>query len=278
MLSSGESHWVCAMCSIKVRKNDGTNGRTYRRTDCCIMLSAGFSQRNKWRWWVWTEAVYWQIDSPSQLACSEGWQPPGDESAFIKWAAWTIAVAMEWWDHHKHLLCSVLFLAALEHRVGHTMDVLFPFISVLCHSDWLFHGESCPRIDVVHPGHTWSSSPPVHLALFLALSLSPGNFLVSSWCDHSMLTSLLSQCLTVPLYSSFVKNPLICFLCCPWIPQNLSQPFHLKGVKDVFLHSFWVSSFHSRTLLQATLALSLVVSSLSNKYAGNPYSDFVLLV
>ena len=27
----------------------------------------------------------------------------------------------------------------------------------------------------------------VHLALFLALSLSPGNCLVSSWCDHSML-------------------------------------------------------------------------------------------
>jgi len=27
-----------------------------------------------------------------------------------------------------------------------------PFISALCHSDWLFHGESCPRLDVVHPG------------------------------------------------------------------------------------------------------------------------------
>jgi len=40
------------------------------------------------------------------------------------------------------------FLAILDPRVGHTMDVLSPFISVLCHSDWLFHGESCPRIDV----------------------------------------------------------------------------------------------------------------------------------
>ena len=38
----------------------------------------------------------------------------------------------------------------------------------------------------------------MHLALFLALSLSPGNSLVSSWCDHSMLVSLLWQCLTVP--------------------------------------------------------------------------------
>ena len=38
----------------------------------------------------------------------------------------------------------------------------------------------------------------VHLALFFALSLSPGNSLVSSWCDHSMLASLLWRCLTVP--------------------------------------------------------------------------------
>jgi len=29
----------------------------------------------------------------------------------------------------------------------------------------------------------------VHLALFLALSLSPGNSLVSSWFDHIMLAS-----------------------------------------------------------------------------------------
>jgi len=54
------------------------------------------------------------------------------------------------------LFCS---LAVLDPRVGHTMDVLSPFITVLCHSDWLFHGESCPRIDVVHPGRVWSSSP-----------------------------------------------------------------------------------------------------------------------
>ena len=40
----------------------------------------------------------------------------------------------------------------------------------------------------------------VHLALFLALFLSPGNSLVSSWYDHSrpMLASLLWQCPTVP--------------------------------------------------------------------------------
>ena len=48
-----------------------------------------------------------------------------------------------------YLFCS---LAVLDSRVGHTMDVLSPFIPVSCHSDWLSHGESCPRVDVVHPG------------------------------------------------------------------------------------------------------------------------------
>ena len=35
--------------------------------------------------------------------------------------------------------------------VSHTMDVLSPFIPVLCHSDSLFLGDSCPCLDVVHP-------------------------------------------------------------------------------------------------------------------------------
>ena len=39
--------------------------------------------------------------------------------------------------------CSVLFFS--HPRVGHTMDVLFPFISAIRHSDWLFHRESCPE-------------------------------------------------------------------------------------------------------------------------------------
>ena len=92
------------------------------------------------------------------------------------------------------LFCS---LAVFDPRVGHTMDVLSPFISVLYHSDWLFHGKSCPCLDVVHPGRAWPSSPACTWHCFLH-SLSPGNSLVSSWCDHSMLASLLWRCLTVP--------------------------------------------------------------------------------
>ena len=56
------------------------------------------------------------------------------------------------------------------------MDILSPFIYVLCHSDWLFHGESSPRVDVVHPGRAWSSSPActLHCSLhFLFLQATP---------------------------------------------------------------------------------------------------------
>ena len=78
------------------------------------------------------------------------------------------------------LICS---LAVLDPRVGHTMDVLSPFIPVLCHSDWLFHGESCLRLDVVHSGRVWSSSPTCtwHCSLhYLFLHATPSlvNFIV----------------------------------------------------------------------------------------------------
>jgi len=92
------------------------------------------------------------------------------------------------------LFCS---LAVLDPRVGHTMDVLSPFITVLCHSDWLFHGESCPRLDVVHSGRAWPSSPSCtwHCSLhYLFLQATP---LFFSLCDHSMLASLLWRCLAV---------------------------------------------------------------------------------
>jgi len=88
---------------------------------------------------------------------------------------------------------SVLFcsLAVLDPRVGHTMDVLSPFISVLCHSDWLFHRESCPRLDVVHPDRVWSSSPACtwHCSLhYLFLQATPMLFSGQAFCLFSYST------------------------------------------------------------------------------------------
>ena len=91
--------------------------------------------------------------------------------------------------------CSVLFCssAILSPRFGHTMNVISLFISVLCHSDWLFHGESCPILMSIQAVRGLRRLR----ALFLALVLSPGNSLVSPYYDHSMLASLLWQSLIV---------------------------------------------------------------------------------
>ena len=45
----------------------------------------------------------------------------------------------------------------------------------------------------------------MHLALFLALSLSPCNCLVSSWCDHSMLASFWS--LSLVIFKDWRRSP-----------------------------------------------------------------------
>ena len=63
------------------------------------------------------------------------------------------------------------------------MDVLSAFISVILIDS---STGSLVRLDV-NPGRAWSSSPTCIWTLFLALSLSPGNSLVSSWCDRSKL-------------------------------------------------------------------------------------------
>jgi len=47
-------------------------------------------------------------------------------------------------------------------------------------------------------------------------------------------------------------------------PAESFSTLSFQRCQDTFLYSFWVSSFHSRTLLQATPVLSLVVSSLKS--------------
>jgi len=104
----------------------------------------------------------------------------------------------------------------------------------------------------------------MHLALCLALSLSPGNSLVSLWCDHSMLASLLLQCLTVTSLLQLCYELTHLFSSLSMKPAESFSALLSQRHQDVFLHSFWMSSFHSRTLLHATLALLLVISSLKS--------------
>ena len=70
------------------------------------------------------------------------------------------------------------------------MDVLSPFIPVVCHSDWLFQGESCPRLDVVHPGRAFVFLACVHLALFLAVCCRS---LLSNGMNYLVVTLLSNE-------------------------------------------------------------------------------------
>jgi len=58
-------------------------------------LAFALINNNKCRWWMWiVGAIYLGTHSPSWLAWSDSWQPPSSQSAFIKWTAWTLAIAL----------------------------------------------------------------------------------------------------------------------------------------------------------------------------------------
>ena len=73
----------------------------------------------------------------------------------------------------------------------------------------------------------------VHLALFLALSLSPDISLVFSWCDHSMLASLLWQCLTVPHTLALLRTHSFVFFAVHETRRIFLSPFISKASRRV---------------------------------------------
>jgi len=98
----------------------------------------------------------------------------------------------------------------------------------------------------------------VHLELFLALSLS--QLLCNRSSRPTSLASLLWRCLTVPSLLQLVKNPLM-FSLQSTKPGEYFSVLSSQRRQDVFF-SFFLSVHLS--LLQATLALPLVVSSLKS--------------
>jgi len=94
--------------------------------------------------------------------------------------------------------CSALFFSYPRSEVGHTMSVLCLFIFVLCHCDWLFHGKTCPHVDVY---------PAIQAVRGLIVCVHLALFRVSSCSEHSMLVSLLWQFLIVSLLLQLCWGP-----------------------------------------------------------------------
>jgi len=159
--------------------------------------------------------------------------------------------ASRWFDRVLRSVWPPLFcsLAVLDPTVGHTMDVLCPFISIRCNSDWLFHRESCSRFDVVYPGRAWSSSPActwhcslqhtINEYIYFFLQAISGfaaarrclRFLVSSWYDHIVLASSLWQCLTVPSLLQVCWEPTHLFSLLSTKHAESFSAVHLKGTR-----------------------------------------------
>ena len=101
----------------------------------------------------------------------------------LRWHFTNKSITWVQWTTHK-MFCSS---AVLDPRVGHAHHG-HTFSIYLCPLSFWFtlpQGVLCPS----RPCVVFLAC--VHLALFLALSLSPGNSLVSEWRDHSMVASLL---------------------------------------------------------------------------------------
>jgi len=138
-------------------------------------------------------------------------------------------------DFRSTLLCSVLFFSrprseGWPHH-GRTFSIYLCPLSF-----WL----TLPR--GVLSTYWCSPSRPcvhgllacVHVALFLALSLSPDNFLLSSWYKHSMLAFALTVSNSTIITPALLRTHSFAFFAVPQNPQSLSQPFYLKGAKTCF--------------------------------------------
>ena len=93
-------------------------------------------------------------------------------------------------------ICSVF--CRLQYESGPHHGRIFSIY--LCHFDWLFHGESCPQLDVVHPGRAWLSSPActwhcsLHYLFLQATPLFPhasASFLALTASNRSLFTPAL---------------------------------------------------------------------------------------
>jgi len=84
-----------------------------------------------WRWWMWMVAgIYWRTHTQSRMTWSEGWRPPGAQSAFIKWTGWSLSRS-----DHGHEDSTTNTVVELLSLLGRIVDAVYCYrpSSVVCH-------------------------------------------------------------------------------------------------------------------------------------------------
>jgi len=122
------------------------------------------------------------------------------------------------------MLKTISLRAHVDPRVGHTMDILSQLISLLCHSDWLFH-----------PGRAWLSLPACtwHCSLhylflqatllFLVFDGSLYRQLYADWYTDLLIcwTNRLDNCLCT--VCCFCCTACIVILCFVWLALSVRE-------------------------------------------------------
>ena len=114
-------------------------------------------------------ANFRRTHSPSRLAWSEGWRPPGAQSTFIRWTGWTLAMTLGHDDSTINIVMAIIIIIIIIHP-----SVLWDDVDV-CAVHWRkVFGSSTARKWFITEIKIGNESVPIQLALcwFAGLAIS----------------------------------------------------------------------------------------------------------
>ena len=76
------------------------------------------------------DSSYRWTHSPSRLTWSEGWRPPGAQSAFIIWTGWTLAMVLRYDDSSINIVVVIVIIIIWQHCAE---CVVWWDVTALCH-------------------------------------------------------------------------------------------------------------------------------------------------
>jgi len=121
--------------------------------------------------------------SPSRLGWSEGWGPPGAQSAFIKWTGWTLAMSLVMMTAPLTLSWLLLLLLLLLYIKQNLTSVSLRYKSHCSKSAniTILSANSKHRSQLPHFYQSAASWPSLHEALLVTRTGAPPSRPTSYW-------------------------------------------------------------------------------------------------